>query len=335
MQPQEFQESLTSLSMQENKPKIGLALSGGFGRAVGHIAVLEVFKKHNIPLHVITACSSGSIVAAAYGAGTLDFLKEVLMNFTFKEGVRLLSPWGARGGMIQTRKADPLFNKITGGLRFEDLPLKMGFTASDIRSGELVTITHGELLPAIKAGYAVPGIFEPGIMGQRVLLDGGLFNVMPTLPAKQLGADIVIGVDTAISKFLYQRKFTIWRMIRRFRRMVRINRVMHDTIKTSNSKILSPEEIDYERRVKVPSALRIFFWAVDHSFDVEKEWKDEQRDCDVLIEPEVKDLGRVGISKSREIYEIARQAAEEAVPKIKELISNYEKQHQPVKEKVT
>ncbi len=313
-------------------PKIGLALSGGFGRAIGHIAVLEVLKENNIPVHIIGACSSGSFVAASYGAGTLDMLKELLLNFTHKHAFSYFSIWNAKGGLIQTRKADPMFRELTRGLKFEDMSIKLGFTASDIKSGELVTFTSGDLVSAIRAGFAVPGIFEPGVVGDRILLDGGLFNVLPALPTRQLGADIVIGVDLAISKFLYQRKFTIWRAIRRFRRMVGINRITHETIRASTSKILTAAETTYDsKHVKVPSALRIFFWAVDHSFDVEKEWREEQRDCDCLIEPRVKQLGRIGISKSQEIYEISRQAAIDAVPKIKEAIKNYELQAQKEK----
>lgn len=311
--------------MNTNRPKIGLALSGGAGRAIGHVAVLEVLQENKIPIDIIVGCSSGALIAAAYGAGTLEFLKNFILDFTFRGLWTYWTFWGARGGLFHIHKTDPILQRITRGLNFEDLPIKTGFTASDIQTGELVTISSGDLIPALKATVAVPGLLEPVVINDRILLDGGLVNVLPTLPVKQMGADIVIGVDVAIAKFFYQRKNTIWRIIRASRRMLGLNHKEYETINSSNSKILDTikKQIGIKTK-KVPNALRIFFWAGDHSFDVEKEWSEEQRACDFLIEPEVKEFGQLGISKSRQIYEEVRKEAQEAVPKIKELIEKFE-----------
>lgn len=310
------------------RPKIGIALSGGAGRAIGHVAVLEVLREHSIPIDIIVGCSSGALIAVAYSAGTLDELKDFILNFSLRKFLSYATFWGARGGLFHFNKANLDLLRFTRGLKFEDLPVKTGVTATDIQAGELVTIASGDLIPALKASMAVPGLIEPIIINDRILLDGGLINVLPTVPVKHMGADIVIGVDVAITKFFYQRKNTIWRLIRGFRRLAGISQMEYKPVIPKDSTVWAnfQSRIGLGRKQKQASnAIRMFFWAGDHSFDIEQEWSEEKRACDLLIEPAVKEFGQLGISKSRQIYDQVRAEAEAAVPKIKQLIDEFTK----------
>lgn len=313
--------------MQNTKPKIGLALSGSSGRAIGHVAILEVFKEQGIPLDIVVGCSSGGVVAIAFGTGTLNVVKEWLLNFKWKNLWEMVSVRGSRGGLFHfnNKAANFVFGGVTKNKRFEDLSVKIGVTAADIQSGELVTITTGDLLLALKATIAMPGLFEPVVMNNRILVDGGLVNVVPTLPVKQLGADIVIGIDLARTKFIYQRKMWIWEAIRMVRRLIGIEFIQYEIIKPLKSKILEHLEVERSAVKKVPNMFRVHVWGADHSFDVEEEWSEEQRACDLMISPDVKDWsGKTGIKDTERVYEYCRRAALEAAPKIKQLITDFE-----------
>lgn len=321
---------------QIRRPKIGLALSGASGRAVGHIGIIEVLRENNIPIDVIVACSSGALVAAGFAVGTLEYLKNLFFNLTKKQLLGLWSIKSTKGGLfnIHSPTAMKEWNSLTKGLSFEDLDVKVGFTASDINTGELVTINSGDLNQALWATVAVPGLFEPAIINGRILVDGGLVNIVPTIPTKQLGADIVIGVDLAATKFIYQRQMPIWRLIRFFRRVTGLHYVQHEIIGPLTSKILGKIDTKFglnRNGIKVPNMFSMLFKAVDHSLDIEKEWTEEQISCDLMLAPKVKHFGKLGISNFHTIYEEGRKTALEALPKIRKLMQDFEdKQRQVV-----
>ena len=173
-------------------------MSGASGRAVAHIAVLEVLREHSIPIDYIVGCSSGALIAASFVIGTMDILKEFVYQLSFPKMLRLWSMQNAKGGLfhLNGEKMEATLNSITHNLNFEDLKHpRIGFSATDIETGELVTLKTGSLNKAFKASVAVPGLFAPVVWGKHILVDGGLVNVVPTLPVKQMGADIVIAVD--------------------------------------------------------------------------------------------------------------------------------------------
>ncbi|OGE89063.1 MAG: hypothetical protein A3J07_00310 [Candidatus Doudnabacteria bacterium RIFCSPLOWO2_02_FULL_49_13] len=316
------------------RPKIGLALSGSAGRAAAHVGIIEVFLENGIPIDVIVGCSSGALVAVSYAAGTMDAMRQISLTINKRILWDHVSLRGARGGLFHFHNpvAEDTLKKITKGLKFEDLPVKAGVTTSDIRSGELITITAGSLTQALKASVALPGLFEPVMINNRLLVDGGLINVVPALPTKQLGADIVIGIDLARTKFLYQRKLWFWRIIRSLRRLVGIEYVHYQIISPLTSKILDRLESNGYKRSHVPNMLRVFFWGVDHSFDVEKELSEEQRACDIMIEPDVKTWsGKWGLNNIWGIYQEGRRAGLAAIPQIRQLMAKHEQETEKVK----
>ncbi len=306
-------------------PKIGIALSGGAGRAVAHFAVLDLLNRHGIRPDVVVGCSSGALVAVAYAAGTKEYLLGQFKTITWKKIWRLVSWRKARGGVFHLHGADSEFAKLTGGRRFEDLPIKVGVTAADIETGHLTTITTGDITQALKATVAIPGIFEPVNINNRILLEGGLVNIVPTIPTRQLGADIVIGVDVAKTKFFFQKKLPLFRLIRKLRRILGIHFVGNGIIKPLTSHILDriEKQFGFKKR-RMPSALRIFFWAVDRSYDVEAEWNEENQACDIMIRPDVKRTPKLELGQAEYIYQQGYAAATEALPRIKELIYEFE-----------
>jgi len=191
------------------RPKIGIALSGASGRTIAHIGVLEVFKENNIPVDFMVGCSSGALVAATFASNTMHDLKDELFDMTRQKFLSLLSAKDARGGIFHLNKAAAWFETYLNGLTFENAYPKLGFVAADINTGELINLTSGDMVKAINASVAVPGLFEPTIIDNRVLVDGGLVNIVPTKAVKDMGADIVIGINIAATKFIYEKRLPI------------------------------------------------------------------------------------------------------------------------------
>lgn len=312
------------------KPKIGIALSGASGRAIAHIGVLEVLKEYNIPIDYMVGCSSGALIASSFATGTMDQLKDFFHNVSLRKLLKYWSTKNAKGGIfhLNNEVMENELNKYTHNLNFEDIPnLRLGFSATDLNTGELVTLSTGSLNKAFKASVAVPGLFEPIVWGKYLLVDGGLVNVVPTLPVKQMGADIVIGVNIAATKFIYEKKMPIWRGYRFLTRLGGLQFIREKVIPKLSPRLLfrldSQSDVLEEQDIKIPGVISVMMKAVDHSFRIEEQWDESHVACDLMIEPKVKHYGKTEFDSLEQIYKEGRRAAQAAIPEIKNLIANF------------
>jgi NTE family protein len=313
-------------------PRIGVALSGASGRAIAHIGVLEVLKENGIHIDYIVGCSSGSLVAASFATGTMAELKQTFHEMTFSRMLQYWTVKNAKGGLFQMAKAEELFSQFTKGLPFDQVTPKIGFAATDINTGELVTLKEGDMLAALKASVAVPGMFEPIVLNGRVLVDGGLVNVVPTKPVQEMGADIVIGINLAATKFIFEKRMPIWRGYRFITKLLGLQFIREKIITKLSSRVLfqfdSQSDVIEEEDIKIPGMWTMIAKAVDHSFTIEEQWKESDIACDLMIEPRVKHYGKAEFNNLEKIYQEGRRAAQHALPKIRELIA--EKQGQKI-----
>jgi NTE family protein len=177
-------------------PAVGLALGGGFARGFAHLGVLQVFQQHKIPISHIAGTSVGSILGAAYASGApLERIIEVCRTLRFRDIAR----WRvSRLGLASNHRLGALIERVFGSRQFEDLGIPLAVVATDLSSGEPVIFTQGNLVDAIRASCAFPGLFEPVEIGTRCLADGGLVAPVPTHAARLLGAQTVIGVSVGL-----------------------------------------------------------------------------------------------------------------------------------------
>src|SRR3989344_1035524 len=316
--------------MENNRPKIGIALSGASGRAIAHIAVLEVLHENKIPIDIIVGCSSGALIAASYAVGTMEKLKAFMYSLTFPKMLRHWSTKNVRGGIFHLHgdTMTQMLKNITKNLNFEDIKhLKIGFSATDINTGELITLKSGSINKAFKASVAVPGLFEPVVWGKHVLVDGGLVNIVATLPAQEMGADIVIGVNLAATKFIYEKKMPIWRGYRFLTRLTGLQFIREKVIPRLSPRLLfrldSQSDILEEADIKIPGVISILTKAVEHSFTVEERWDKSHVACDLMLEPVVKHFGKTEFKSLQQVYEEGRRSTEAAIPQIRKLIENF------------
>jgi NTE family protein len=180
-----------------DRPKIGLALGAGAARGWAHIGVLRELAENGIKPDVIAGTSMGAIVGGSYAAGKLDQIEFfaramtkrrvfAMMDFSFS-GTSLIS-----GDRLKTALEHELDN-----LQIEDLPIPFASVATEVGAGHEVWLQRGSLCLAIRASYALPGIFEPVRVGERWLFDGAIVNPVPVTVCRALGADFVIAVNVA------------------------------------------------------------------------------------------------------------------------------------------
>src|SRR5258708_7943437 len=175
---------------------IGLALGGGFARGFAHLGVLQVWEQHRIPISCIAGTSVGSILGAAYASGA-PLARIMATCKTLR--LRDIARWRvSRLGFASNHRLGDLIERVFEARQFEDLHIPMAVVATDLNSGEPVVITHGNLIDAIRASCAFPGLFEPVEIGTRCLADGGLVAPVPTRAARDLGAEYVLGVSVGV-----------------------------------------------------------------------------------------------------------------------------------------
>ena len=178
------------------RPGIGLALGGGFARGFAHLGVLKVLQQHHIRISHIAGSSVGSILGAAYASGApLERIIETCRTLRFRDIAR----WRvSRLGLASNQRLGALIARVFGSRQFEDLQIPLAVVATDLSSGEPVVFKQGNLVDAIRASCAFPGLFEPVQIGTRCLADGGLVAPVPTQAARYLGAQTVIGVSVGM-----------------------------------------------------------------------------------------------------------------------------------------
>jgi NTE family protein len=184
-----------SLKPASTRPTIGLALGGGAARGFAHIGVLRALVANGIVPDVIVGTSIGAVVGGSYAANHLDSVETWGRALTVRGVLSYLdiSLSGAsliRGGHLATRLVGAI-----GDARIEDLPIRFAAIATEFNTGHEIWLTHGRLADALRASYALPGIFPPVRIGGRWLVDGALVNPVPVSAARALGARLVIAVN--------------------------------------------------------------------------------------------------------------------------------------------
>ncbi len=213
-----------------DRPKIGLVLSGGGARGASHVGVLKVLERERIPIDYITGTSMGSIIGGMYASGMPpeeiernlvaidwgtvfdDKVERKDRSFRRKQDDYLWlfgSKPGISGGelklppgLVQGQKISLLLTSLTLPVadidNFDDLPIPFRAVAADIQTGEKVVLDSGNLAKAIRASMSVPAAMAPVNWEGRRLVDGGIASNMPVIAARDMGAEIIIGVDLGI-----------------------------------------------------------------------------------------------------------------------------------------
>ncbi len=214
-------------SAAQQRPRIGLVLSGGGARGLAHVGVLKVLERERIPVDVVVGTSMGAIIGGLYASGMRAGELEAeltKLNWDAVFAVRVarqqlsqrrkeedfeISPVIEIGmnngefrvplGALSGRGLETLLRRFTLPVRnitdFDKLPIPFRALATDMESGQAVVLSFGDLALALRSSMSVPGVFAPTDVDGRILGDGGLVNNLPVDVARAMGVDVVIAVN--------------------------------------------------------------------------------------------------------------------------------------------
>lgn len=177
------------------RPKIGLALGAGAARGWSHIGVLRELAAHGIEPDVVAGTSIGAVVGSCYAAGKLDAIETFARSLTKRRVFTLMDLSFSGMSLITGERLKAALEHELKDLNIEDLSIAFAAVATEVGSGHEVWLKRGPLAPAVRASYALPGIFEPVRIGDRWLFDGALVNPIPVTVCRALGAEFVIAVN--------------------------------------------------------------------------------------------------------------------------------------------
>ncbi|MGC1621123.1 MAG: patatin-like phospholipase family protein [Candidatus Acidiferrum sp.] len=208
---QSAREKLRSLTQPEEgkpkeRPRVGLALAGGFARGIAHIGVLRILREAGVPVDVVAGTSVGALIGAAYCAGTpLDEMERIGATTSFTHFGRWTPSWL---GLATNQRLEKFLAQFTPVKTFEELSTPLAIATTDINAGVSVYYTRGPLGLPLRASCAYPGLFVPIQYEGRTLVDGFLTAPVPLEGALLLGADIVIAVYLEAGNIEQPRTFT-------------------------------------------------------------------------------------------------------------------------------
>jgi NTE family protein len=176
--------------------KIGLALGSGGARGWAHIGVINAIAQCHIPINCVAGTSMGALVGAALAAGKTDELHHVALVMDWKRLIYYFFELNfPRSGLIDGSRIVEFLKEHIVSVDIRKLSLPLAVIAADVMTGREVVISEGNVVEAVRASIAIPGMFTPVIMGNDILVDGGLVNPLPISVLRSMGADFVIAVD--------------------------------------------------------------------------------------------------------------------------------------------
>ena len=177
---------------RSERPRVGLALAGGFARGIAHIGVLRVLREAGIPIDCVAGTSVGALIGTAYCAGTpLEDMEAIGRTTSFADFGRWTPSWL---GLATNQRMEKYLERLTAAKTFEELKTPLAISTSDINEGITVYYTSGSLAQPLRASCAYPALFVPIQYDGRTLVDGFLTAPVPVEGTLLLGADVVIAV---------------------------------------------------------------------------------------------------------------------------------------------
>lgn len=297
------------------KVRIGLALGGGAARGWSHIGVLRALSSAGIVPDVIAGCSIGAVVGGCYAAGKLDEVEAFARTLTKRRVMGLLDFHISGSGLIAGHRLRRLLERDLSQGRIENLPLRFAAIATELGTGHEIWLTRGSLVGAMRASYALPGVFDPIKLGGRWLMDGALVNPIPVTAARALGADLVICVNlngdirlrgTVIQSHESEPEDDI------------IEAVMDEPRRWP---FFGPPR---ERSARRPSAAPGMATVMVDAFNITQDRIARSRLAgdppDVMISPKLSQVGLFEFHRAEECIDLGRQATERALPDIEQLL---------------
>ncbi len=181
--------------MTPTREPVALALGAGGARGLAQIGVIEVLEERGFRIVAISGASSGALVGGIHAAGRLREFDDKLRSMSRRDFLRLLDPGLRRAGVLRGTRLVDAMREVVGDPLIEDLPIEFTAVAVDLQRQREVWMQDGRLWDALRASFAIPGLFTPHVVNGRPLVDGGLLAPLPIAATRLSDAHRLIAVD--------------------------------------------------------------------------------------------------------------------------------------------
>jgi NTE family protein len=296
-----------------------LALGGGGAGGLAHIGVIQVLSENNVRVRAVVGTSIGAEIGALYASGmTGDELAAVATEFDWKQTLALFVPDLPTGGIVSgIRILDFLRGKL-GTRRIEDLPIGYAAIAADLESGDEVVLDSGELVEAVRASLSLPGLIAPHKMNGRALVDGGVLNPLPFDVARvRFGGPVVaVAVQRSVRAPLPP-PTPQW--------LARADQLLQQPwmARAPGLRAWLGGQLESRRAGHNDGPAWTTRRVLDRVFEMSQaqivRLRQLRHPPDVMITPDVGDVGRLEFYRAREAIAAGRRAAEAQLPEIMKL----------------
>ena len=284
--------------------KIGLALGAGAARGWTHLGIIEALENLGIKIEVVSGCSIGAYVGAAYASGNLTQLKDWAFDLTEWEVLRLLGIGFTRSGLAS---GEQVFKRLADDFSvatFEEMQRPFAIPATDLYSGREIIFQSGPVVDAVRASCSIPALFAPVQFENRWLVDGAVVNPVPVNLCRLMGADFVIAVNLSAD----------------FRpEMIDKNITAHENAQRKTDEKLEKQQSIFrnwfspdpnDNQQTPPGIMSV----MSNSLDIMQARVTRSRLAgdppDMLIEPNLRDVGMLEFEKAEELYAVGKEAVE-------------------------
>lgn len=176
-------------------------MGSGGAKGLAHIGILKVLRNNDIPVDLVAGSSMGSVIGGLYAAQQdVTEMEQVVEETDWQLLLSLVDP-SLGQGLIKGEKIRDFIKKHLGDVNFKELKIPFSAVATDIKTGEAVALDQGSVVSAIRASISLPLIFKPVEYQDKLLTDGELSQPVPVKTVKEMGADIIIGVNLHTNDF--------------------------------------------------------------------------------------------------------------------------------------
>ena len=297
--------------------KKAIALGGGGAKGYAHLGVIKALRELDIDFDIVAGTSIGSFVGAVYAGGGIEELEKIASRINIADLPRILTPAFSRHGLLSGSYINQLLAKVITQKNIEELPIKYAAVSVDINKGEIVKFTSGDLGKAIRSSIAIPGLFTPVIDGDRFLVDGGVMEPVPIDTARSLGADFVVAVDLLSNFKEFSEEAGTKNILDDIPFKTEINHLGEYIKKLGETLYLFEKDkeifndktvVDIVQRISVITQSRL----IENQVQIGKP--------ELIITPDVSDIGILDFHKSIEGIEAGYNAAINKKDEIKELL---------------
>ncbi len=306
-------------SADNGQPGIGLVLGGGLARGFAHIGVIRCLKKHGIYPSIVTGTSIGAVVGAAYLAGKLNELEDWSLTLNRLRVLSYLDFRVRSAGLIGGKKLTSVLEDSFGDMQIEDLPHPFIAIAADLVTGHEVWLRKGNLVEAMTASFALPGVFPPVERNHRLLIDGALVNPCPVSPCQAMGARMTIAVD--LNTDLIGKAVKPGQNFQTIAGFDLFNDADVPPAKQKPFKSFSLTRRLFRRENNDPSLFGVMVSALGIIQDRLTRSRLAGDPPDIHIKPQIGHIGLLEFEKAKELIELGEEAAERAMPDIKAAMS--------------